>query len=336
MFKAPSTNSTPSNVKIKPESSAFESPNFTSLFTPKKAFPSTPLKPKTPSVSSTFPLFIHPAISSNSIDYLNDTYFILSPIGNGDFASVFHIQHKQSLKYYALKKSNLKFSSIKDRTCKIQEAEIQIFLKSDFIVELIVAWEQLGFLYMVLELCDCDLSFFMKHTKSFDENFVWSLIAQLVEAVYHVHLKGVIHLDLKPANILTTRHRILIGDFGHACRLPVPLDREPEGDRTYIAPEILSNIYTTSADVFSIGLIILEIIAGVNLPPNGIFWHQIRSGIFDGMRFVSNDLEVLVKGMLHPDFEQRSRLEDVLKHPIISSVLQNVREQRSKIGGMVG
>ena len=72
-----------------------------------------------------------------------------------------------------------------------------------------------------------------------------------------------IHLDLKPANIFVTGEgRFKIGDFGMASLWPRPPSRvengvvvvdgafEREGDKLYLAPEVLQGQYGKAADIF--------------------------------------------------------------------------------------
>ena len=95
----------------------------------------------------------------------------------------------------------------------------------------------------------------------------------------HIHDGGFIHLDLKPANILITFEGVLkIGDFGMAALWPAPPGIEGEGDREYIGPEILMGQYDKPADIFALGLIMLEIAGNVMLPENGASWQRLRSG----------------------------------------------------------
>ena len=90
---------------------------------------------------------------------------------------------------------------------------------------------------------------------------------------------GFIHLDLKPANVLITFEGVLkIGDFGMAAKWPAQPGIDGEGDREYIGPEILMGQYDKPADVFALGLIMLEIAGNVMLPDNGASWQRLRTG----------------------------------------------------------
>ncbi len=63
-----------------------------------------------------------------------------------------------------------------------------------------------------------------------------------------------------------------------ATSWPAARGIDGEGDREYIAPEILDGKYGKPADVFMLGLILLEIAGNVVLPENGPSWTKLRSG----------------------------------------------------------
>lgn len=124
---------------------------------------------------------------------------------------------------------------------------------------------------------------------------IWKIIVELSLALRFIHDScHMVHLDLKPANVLITFEGSLkLGDFGMATKLPLAeTGFENEGDREYIAPEIISDgVYDFRADIFSLGLMIVEIAANVVLPDNGNAWHKLRSGdLSDAGRLSSTEI----------------------------------------------
>lgn len=71
---------------------------------------------------------------------------------------------------------------------------------------------------------------------------------------------------------------IKIGDFGLATQWPAARSIEGEGDRGYVAQEILHGQYDKPADVFALGLIVFEMASNVTLPENGSDWAALRQG----------------------------------------------------------
>ncbi|XP_023615525.1 serine/threonine-protein kinase 17B isoform X3 [Myotis lucifugus] len=93
------------------------------------------------------------------------------------------------------------------------------------------------------------------------ESDIIRLIKQILEGVYYLHQNNIVHLDLKPQNILLSSiyplGDIKIVDFGmsrklgNACEL-----REIMGTPEYLAPEILNyDPITTATDMWNIGII---------------------------------------------------------------------------------
>lgn len=63
-----------------------------------------------------------------------------------------------------------------------------------------------------------------------------------------------------------------------ASAWPAPKNIDGEGDREYIGPEVLAGRFDKPADVFSLGMIMLEIAGNIVLPDNGLSWQRLRSG----------------------------------------------------------
>ncbi|RKF58680.1 putative protein kinase [Erysiphe neolycopersici] len=229
-------------------------------------------------------------------DSLTSKFEKVEMIGTGQFSYVYRVTEKGSSqesksstlplpdRVFAVKKSRQPFQGVKDRERKLQEVNVLKSLgHSDHIVHLLDTWEDKNYLYIQTEFCEegsMDLFLSQVGRKGRLDDFrIWKILLELGLGLKHIHDFGFIHLDLKPANVLITFEGILkIADFGIATSWPAQPGIEGEGDREYIGPEILEGIYDKPADVFSLGLMMLEIAGNVQLPDNGPTWQRLRSG----------------------------------------------------------
>lgn len=98
------------------------------------------------------------------------------------------------------------------------------------------------------------------------------LLRTLTEAMDYAHRLGVLHLDLKPANVLLTKDGApLIADFGLARRIDAGHDGgsdEVSGTPSYMAPEqatLEMHPLTAATDIYGLGAILYEVLTGT--PP---------------------------------------------------------------------
>jgi tetratricopeptide (TPR) repeat protein len=111
------------------------------------------------------------------------------------------------------------------------------------------------------------------------------LFLEISAAVIHAHQRGVIHRDLKPSNILVGPNGAKIIDFGIArviadASTDAGLTREGQviGTPAWLAPEIMAGEPAdTRADVFSLGVILCELLTG-KLPRDPDIFRRLPSG----------------------------------------------------------
>lgn len=99
-----------------------------------------------------------------------------------------------------------------------------------------------------------------------------------------IHDSNIIHLDIKPENVFITGAGALkIGDFGHSITFPVEVKDITEGDKFYMAMELLNGGCGKYSDVFSLGITVYEMVMNKSgdLPGEGPEWHRLREGDID-------------------------------------------------------
>ena len=91
---------------------------------------------------------------------------------------------------------------------------------------------------------------------------------QIAQGTEHLHHINIIHRDLKPENIVMVDDRVKITDFGLAKVFEKNMALKTQaGTPMYLAPEILSgSCYTEKVDVWSLGVIFLELVISKNIP----------------------------------------------------------------------
>jgi len=136
--------------------------------------------------------------------------------------------------------------------------------------------------YYIMEKADCDLfGYFDSGVKITEEEFGY-LMLDIVEGMKYLHANNVVHLDLKPDNILVFKkqERVLckIADFGHSIRLKETEQvrkkfRSTEG---YMAPEVMNNKrISKAADVYSFGVLMCELARKIQPTQKMVFYFNI-------------------------------------------------------------
>lgn len=166
----------------------------------------------------------------------------------------FQVRSKEDGRLYAVKRSMSPFRGPKDRARKLAEVGGHEKVgRHPRCVRLEQAWEEAGILYLQTELCGPSLQ---QHCEawgtSLPEAQVWGYLRDTLLALAHLHSQGLVHLDVKPANIfLGPRGRCKLGDFGLLVELgAIGAGEAQEGDPRYMAPELLQGSCGTAADIF--------------------------------------------------------------------------------------
>lgn len=99
-----------------------------------------------------------------------------------------------------------------------------------------------------------------------------ALALQLLDALAHIHAAGVVHRDVKPANVLIgSDGRPRLTDFGiarHEDQTGLTLTGQVMGTVRYIAPEVAAGGPSTArSDLYSLGVLLDEYLGGAEADP---------------------------------------------------------------------
>ena len=127
----------------------------------------------------------------------------------------------------------------------------------------------LGLWYIVLELVEGrSLDRLLEERRQLPPKEVVSLGFQLADALAFAHARGIVHRDVKPANVLVRKDgTIKLLDFGIAAVSGSDLTLRDQllGSPAYMAPErIRGRPSGPAADQFSLGVVLYEMLAGTN------------------------------------------------------------------------
>jgi len=125
-----------------------------------------------------------------------------------------------------------------------------------------------GIAYLVMELVPGEpLSAILARDGALGTERTLVLLAQAARALHAAHSRGVVHRDVKPANLIVTPEgRVKVTDFGIAR----PIDHEPltmtgqvMGTAHYLAPELARGLEASPlSDVYALGVVAYECLAG--------------------------------------------------------------------------
>lgn len=209
-------------------------------------------------------------------------YRILRPLGAGGMGEVYLVQHPRLPRRDALKVLRPDVSddaSFRERF--IREADMAAGLRHPNIVAIHDRGEHAGRLWITMDYIDgTDAARLIE--QQYPEGLPVELVARLVTAVAsaldHAHKKGLVHRDVKPANIIvgdidTTEPSVFLTDFGIARPLDdtsgITTTNMTVGTVAYAAPEqLLGEPLDGRTDQYALAATTYHLLTGSQLFPN--------------------------------------------------------------------
>lgn len=251
-----------------------------------------------------------------------DRFQILEVLGKGTQGIVYlaedpSLQRKVAIKAVSLRDSFQEQSTIDNL---MQEARTVSQLQHNNIISIYDVGSVHSAPYLVLEYVDGEtLNSLLR--KRLPIKKCLSIMRDVLQGVAAAHERGIIHCDLKPANIMiNTQERAKVADFGLALLAETQQQGSDglAGTPQYMAPEYIeTRQHQTVSDVFSLGLIFYQMLTG-KLAVDGDDIYQL--------------LNAIANEPIEPPSTINSEIDDWLDS-LIMKALEKIPENRFRNAG---
>lgn len=199
-------------------------------------------------------------------------YKVLKELGRGAMGVVYLGKDPTIQRFVAIK--TMRLDQIDDST-KLQEVKARFFREAESagrlshpnIVTIYDAGEQDELGYIAMEVLEgSSLKQWSRSPNLMSVADVVQALTTVADALDHAHQQGVVHRDVKPANIMLTKDRIVkVMDFGIA-KMASSSKTQTDlvlGTPTYMSPEqIAGKKVDGRSDIFSLGVVLFELLTG--------------------------------------------------------------------------
>ncbi|ESL07148.1 protein kinase [Trypanosoma rangeli SC58] len=260
-------------------------------------------------------------------------YRAIKLLGSGAFGDAFLVEDPKDGSLVVLK--CLKMA--RDNSRVLDEARNMMLTSNDHVLRCYRAWIEPASnrCCILMEYCDGgDLEKHLELAFPFSESQLVSMFAQLLMGLDHVHLKHLIHRDIKLQNLMFQRSTgmMKIGDFGlsKALQFTDEASRTRLGTPLYLSPEIVSGLeYTRKTDVWSMGVVFYRLMTKtVPFPAtcvNELYEYLVKKRAVHPCRlregYYSESLGDMVMKMLTKSRTKRPTPRELLSLPLFNAVL---------------
>ena len=200
---------------------------------------------------------------------LGGRYRLLELLGQGGMATIYRARDAQLDRDVAVKLLRPEFGQDPDFLARFRdEARAAASLSHPNVVGVFDFGEDASGPYIVMELVDGqDLASILRENGPLPPRQAARVTAEVAKALHAAHVRGLIHRDVKPSNILVGRDgRIRVADFGIAravSEAQVTLPGTTMGSVHYFSPEqARGETATAPSDIYALGIVLFEALTG--------------------------------------------------------------------------
>lgn len=294
-----------------------------------------PMPHQPPEDSRTRTQAFDPAASQSDpwLGRMAGNYHILSKLGSGGFGAVYTARDIHLDRMVALKMLRYPEDSVA-RADLLKEARVLAKLGELAGVVQIFGWGEVDDnCYFALEMLPRSAADLLRESPcGLPAAQALELLIPCAEALAQAHARGIVHGDIKPANILSDGGRGKLCDFGLArfYRRPSPVGGMAIGSPAFMAPEQLrGEAAGPASDVFAIGVTLYQLLSG-QLPFDRPTPEETTAAILENhwrplrdlMPSVDAQLERIVDACLAPD--------PALRYPSAKALADALRACRTR------
>ncbi len=199
-------------------------------------------------------------------------YHVLARLARGGTAGVYLAEHAVTAERVALKVLDPFFCDDAELAGRLlAERAVSEHVRHPGLLDIELAERSAGGVpYLVMEYLDGESLEALAGRGALDRDTIVAITAQVADALGALHAAGLVHCDVKPANVLVLdpigcgwpRSKLI--DFGVARRIDEPArgDGALAGTPAYMAPEQWRGEPGPASDVYSLGCMLYELLAG--------------------------------------------------------------------------
>ena len=190
-------------------------------------------------------------------------YKVIEPLGSGGFGTVYLASDTWIDKQVALKvphRQNLDFGEL------LREPRLLASLNHPNVVSITTAEKQDDVFFIVMEYVPGEtLEQIIATGGAIELSQSLDYTCQICNALDHAHAQGVLHRDLRPANVLVSSNGVVkVADFGTSRFLEIAAHGTTViGSPPYMAPEQFHGKAVFASDIYSLGITMYQMLTGM-------------------------------------------------------------------------
>lgn len=215
--------------------------------------------------------------------------------------------------------------SIEEKQLILNEYVLTKLSKHPNIIDYYLLYDYNEEMWIIQELMKIPLTNLLQKNSPIPEPFIIYVLKQILNGLSFIHSQYRIHRDIKSDNVLLDHSgNIKLCDLGFAAQLTMEKDSRSTlaGTPCWLAPEVIeSKPYDTKADIWSFGILAIEMIEGeppmLRCKADKIMKSVVKSEVkLKNKKYISSELAEIVECCLMKDPGLRKSAQELLEEQV--------------------